>query len=44
MLSTIGPAIVDFRSLMLQQPVDRDFMIRTIDQVVLPAAGLRPNA
>ncbi|AZS35621.1 putative HTH-type transcriptional regulator [Microbacterium lemovicicum] len=44
MLSTLGAAIVNFRSLMLQQPVDRDFMIRTIDQVVLPAAGLRPNA
>ncbi|MFS0734218.1 TetR/AcrR family transcriptional regulator [Microbacterium sp. 1P10UB] len=44
MLSTLGAAIVNFRSLMLQQPVDRDFMIRTIDQVVLPAAGLRLTA
>ena len=42
MLSTIGTAMVNFRVLMLQQPVDRDFVIRTIDEVVLPAAGVRP--
>lgn len=38
MLCTIGQAMVNFRVLMLQQPVDRAFLLRTIDEVVLPAA------
>jgi AcrR family transcriptional regulator len=41
-LCTIGPAMVAYRTLMLRQPVDRDFMIRSIDTIILPAAGLRP--
>jgi AcrR family transcriptional regulator len=41
MLSMLGTAVVNYRVLMLQQPVDREFLIRTIDQVVLPAAGAR---
>lgn len=41
-LSTINAAMVNFRVLVLQKPVDREFLIRTIDTVVLPAAGIRP--
>jgi AcrR family transcriptional regulator len=40
-LCMIAPAMVAYRVLMLGKPVDRDFLIWTIDQVVLPAAGLR---
>ncbi|MCC2033036.1 TetR/AcrR family transcriptional regulator [Microbacterium allomyrinae] len=41
-LCMIGPAMVAYRVLMLRTPVDRDFMIGTIDRIILPAAGLRP--
>lgn len=37
----ISPAIVAYRTLLLQKPVTREFMISTIDTVVLPAAGVR---
>jgi AcrR family transcriptional regulator len=40
-LCTIGPALVAYRTLMLGQPVDRDFLIGNIDNVILPAAGVR---
>jgi AcrR family transcriptional regulator len=40
-LCLIGPAMVAYRTLMLREPVDRDFMITTIDRVVLPAAFAR---
>ena len=38
MLCMIGPAMVAYRTLMLGEPVDRDFMIATIDRIILPAA------
>lgn len=41
-LCLIGPAMVAYRVLMLGQPVTREFMIATIDDVILPAAGVRP--
>ena len=37
-LCQIGPAMVAYRTLMLREQVDRDFMIATIDRVILPAA------
>lgn len=40
-LSLIGPALATYRTLMLQQPVDREFLIQNIDRVILPAAGVR---
>jgi AcrR family transcriptional regulator len=40
-LCLIGPAMVAYRTLMLREPVDRDFMITTIDRVILPAAFAR---
>jgi hypothetical protein len=41
-LCTISPAMVAYRVLMLGKPVDREFLISTIDKIILPAAGVRP--
>jgi len=40
-LCMIGPAMVAYSVLMLGKPVDREFLVSTIDGVILPAAGLR---
>ncbi|MFI2362131.1 TetR/AcrR family transcriptional regulator [Promicromonospora sp. NPDC019610] len=40
-LCIIGPALVAYSVLMLGRPVDRDFLVENIDQVILPAAGVR---
>lgn len=40
-LALIGPALATYRTLMLQLPVDREFLIQNIDRVILPAAGVR---
>ena len=42
LLCTIGPSMVAYRTLMLRKPVDREFLISNIDNVILPAAGVRP--
>jgi len=42
LLCTIGPSMVAYRTLMLRKPVDREFLIANIDNVILPAAGVRP--
>jgi len=39
-LCLIGPALVAYRVLMLRTPVDREFLISNIDDVILPAAGI----
>jgi len=39
-LCLIGPALVAYRVLMLRTPVDREFLISNIDEVILPAAGI----
>lgn len=39
-LCMISPAMVAYRVLMLGKPVDREFLVSTIDRIVLPAAGL----
>lgn len=39
-LCMIGPAMMTYRVLMLQKPVNREFSIGVIDRIVLPAAGL----
>jgi len=41
-LCAIGPAMFAYRVLMLGKHADREFMVRTIDQVILPAAGITP--
>ena len=44
-LASIGPAVAMYRSILLQKPVDREFSIHMIDNIVLPAVGLgRPEA
>lgn len=40
-LSTLGPAVVSYRVLLMRQPADREFMLRMIDRIILPAAGVR---
>lgn len=37
-LCMIGPSLGAYRVLILQQPVDRDFLITVIDRIILPAA------
>jgi AcrR family transcriptional regulator len=39
-LALVMPAMVAYRVLMLRQPVDREFLISLVDEVLLPAAGL----
>jgi AcrR family transcriptional regulator len=39
-LCMIAPAMVAYRVLMLRIPIDRAFMVKTIDEVILPAVGL----
>ncbi len=39
-LCTIGPAMIAYRVLVLHQPAGRAFVIATIDDVILPAAGI----
>ena len=40
-LCMISPAMVAYRVLMLGKPVDREFLVSTIDKIILPAAGAR---
>jgi AcrR family transcriptional regulator len=39
-ITSIGPAMTLYRALILQLPVDRDYFLSLIDNVVLPAVGL----
>ena len=41
LLSLIGPLLAIYRTLMLRKPVDREYLLGIIDNVVLPAAGVR---
>jgi AcrR family transcriptional regulator len=41
---TITPAMTSYRTLMLGQPVTREFLVSVIDGLVLPALGIRPGA
>jgi AcrR family transcriptional regulator len=40
-IAMISPSMVTYRTLVLQNPVDRAFLISVIDTVLLPAVGLR---
>ena len=42
-LASVSTSMVSYRTLMLQQPVDREFLINIIDAVILPAAGITTN-
>jgi len=39
-LALISPSMAAYRTLILRKPVDREFLISMIDNVVLPAAGI----
>lgn len=43
-LAMIMPSMTAYRVLILQQPVDRAYLISLIDGVLLPAVGIRPVA
>lgn len=40
MIAAISPSMAFYRTLMLNKPVDRDYIVSVIDGVILPAAGL----
>ena len=41
-LALVSQAMGSYRSLLLRKPIDRDFIVRIIDSVVLPALGITP--
>ena len=41
-LSMVSPSMAAYRTMVLQKPVDREFLLDLIDGVILPAVGLRP--
>ncbi|MDR6971850.1 TetR/AcrR family transcriptional regulator [Leifsonia shinshuensis] len=41
-LALIVPSMTAYRVLILQKPVDREFLLSLIDGVLLPAVGLKP--
>ncbi len=43
-LSTIIPSLAAFRSLIQRRPFDRAFLVATLDDVLLPALGIRGEA
>lgn len=43
LLSQVIPAMTAYRTLMLGIPVDRDYVIALVDDVLLPALGLRTD-
>ncbi|CAM5383471.1 TetR/AcrR family transcriptional regulator [Leifsonia shinshuensis] len=43
-LAMIVPSMTAYRVLILQQPVDRAYLLSLIDGVLLPAVGIRPGA
>lgn len=43
-LAMIMPSMTAYRVLILQQPVDRAYLLSLIDGVMLPAVGIRPGA
>jgi AcrR family transcriptional regulator len=40
MIASISPSMAFYRTLMLNKPVDREFLISVVDGVILPAVGL----
>jgi len=41
LIATISPSMVTYRALMLGIPATRDYLVALIDDVILPAAGVR---
>ncbi|NQX17625.1 TetR/AcrR family transcriptional regulator [Rathayibacter sp. VKM Ac-2857] len=44
MLAVLTPSMVSYRVLLMREPVDRDYLISLVDNVLLPAVGLRGGA
>jgi AcrR family transcriptional regulator len=42
-IASISPSMVTYRTMMLGKPVDREFLLKILDQVLLPAVGLDAN-
>jgi AcrR family transcriptional regulator len=40
LVANISTSMVTYRTMMLRQPVDREFLVKVIDKVILPAVGL----
>ena len=40
LVSSISPSMVTYRTMMLGKPVDRDYLINILDNVILPSVGL----
>jgi AcrR family transcriptional regulator len=43
MIASISPSMVTYRTMMLGKPVDRDYLIGILDNVILPSVGLDPS-
>ncbi|MBM6403535.1 TetR/AcrR family transcriptional regulator [Phycicoccus sp. CSK15P-2] len=43
LVAHIGPAMASYRTLVQRRQVDREFLVRIIDEVVLPALGVPPG-
>jgi AcrR family transcriptional regulator len=41
-ISMVSVSMVSYKTLMMQEPVARDFMMRILDSVILPALGIDP--
>ena len=39
-IASISPSMVTYRTMMMGKPVDRDFLIHIVDNVILPSVGL----
>jgi AcrR family transcriptional regulator len=40
LIANVSTSMVTYRTMMLRKPVDREFLVRVIDEVILPAVGL----
>ncbi|MWV49598.1 TetR family transcriptional regulator [Rathayibacter sp. VKM Ac-2803] len=41
LIALISPSMVAYRVLLLREPIDRDYLVSLIDEIVMPAVGLR---
>ena len=44
LISSISPSMVTYRTMMMGKPVDRDYLVNIVDNVILPAVGLGSKA
>lgn len=41
-IALVSPSMAFYRTLIMRKPVDREFLLSVLDNVILPAVGLRP--